>query len=467
MKNSLLILFLFLFLNSFGQVPNNEAFTLQNVVDEVDLAYSATKRVDKVTKNSTAGDCIVSCNGYFETMTWNTNEVITVGLFITAYSGSFGAVTLHSNNDGSFTFTANVAGVDFEAATITAGYGTAENLVPNDPTVYNLVNAFSLAYEPYFDPAYYPYYLVHDPFDYLNPNQIQNSLLNFRNYKGTHDGIPTPVATGAKNIGRGVYSISWEYDNSVIGIGEGATEGYYVDISLYSDFHTTIAENYFVGQSSWETFSGVETNTVYYYRVRGKTLNGWSEYSNTCKFRTATDWFLPSFNELYALYYNLKLNDIGGLASEIYWSSTESNNENPTCYPATTARTYDFGGGVNYCDLLKANPRNVRAIRTFMTSYSYSIGEAIYEDPEDDLNIHGYIFYKVDNGDGTYTYYESSIVDQSESAAWSNVTNIAIGATAQGVEIGAGITNTTAIIGQSGHTDSAAKLCNDYNSVIP
>jgi len=398
MKNSLLILFLFLFFNSFGQVPNNESFTLQNVVDEVGLASTATKRVDQVTKNSTAGDCVVSCNGYFETMTWNTNEVITVGQFISAYSGSFGAVTLHSNNDGSFTFTANVAGVDFEAATITAGYGTAENLIPNDPTVYNLVNAFSLAYEPYFDPAYYPYYLVHDPFDYLNPNQIQNSLLNFRNYKGTPDGIPTPVATGAKNIGRGVYSITWEYDNSVIGIGEGATEGYYVDISLYSDFHTTIAENYFVGQSSWETFSGVETNTVYYYRVRGKTLNGWSEYSNICKFRTATDWFLPSNAELLLIRQNLYLEGIGELSADHWhWSSSEVFTDGEYAY-----RVY-MGSTIFQPYQYKYDTHYVRAARSFITSYSYNIGEVIYEDPEVDMSIHGYIFYKVDNGDGTYT----------------------------------------------------------------
>lgn len=463
MKNSLLILFLLLSLTSFGQVPNNESFTLQNVVDEVDLAYSATKRVDKVTKNSTAGDCIVSCNGYFETMTWNTNEVITVGQFISSYSGSFGAVTLHSNNDGSFTFTANVAGVDFEAATITSGYGTAENLVPNDPTVYNLINAFSYANPLSFDSAYYPYYLMPTGgiSDY-NRLYATNSQLNFRNYGGTLFGLSAPIATGAQNVGRGVYSIGWTYPIYTGGTdieGSDETLGFYLDISLYSDFHTTIAEDYYVGQSLWETFSGVNTNTVYYYRVKAKTLNGWSGYSNVSKFRTATDWFLPSFAELLLMRSNLYLEGIGEFsADDWYWSSSEAFSEGEYAYRAymgsTAFQPYQY----------KYDSHYVRAARSFITSYNYSIGEIIYEDPEDDLLIHGYVFYKIDNGDGTYTYYQCAPEDQSTSHVWSNVLGVNVG-TSQ--NIGTGITNTTAIIGQSGHTDSAAKLCNDYNSVIP
>jgi hypothetical protein len=46
--------------------------------------------------------------------------------------------------------------------------------------------------------------------------------------------------------------------------------------------------------------------------------------------------------------------------------------------------------------------------------------------------------------------------------AWSNVTAIAIGATAQSPINGQA--NTTAIVGQAGHTASAAKLCNDYTN---
>ncbi|MEI6090138.1 MAG: hypothetical protein WCR42_06785 [bacterium] len=54
-----------------------------------------------------------------------------------------------------------------------------------------------------------------------------------------------------------------------------------------------------------------------------------------------------------------------------------------------------------------------------------------------------------------------SLVDISTSATWSNVTSPLIGVTAQSPIDGRA--NTNAIIGQAGHTASAAKLCVDYN----
>jgi hypothetical protein len=319
---------------------------------------------------------------------------------------------------------------------------------------YNLSDCFDNADISKFDSAYYPYYLMPSGGigDY-NRLSATNSQLNFRNYGGTLYGLSAPVATGAQNIGRRVFSLGWTY---TIYAGGAGTEGFYLDISLYSDFHTTMAENYYVGNTSWETFSAFETNTVYYYRVRAKTLNGWSAYSNVSKFRTSTDWSLPSYAELYYIYQNLKLNSIGDLTDDMYWSSSELDYYQADCYPFS-------GEGVLYRNK-DNNLTSVRAARTFITSYTYNVGDIIYEDPEDDLYIHGYIFYKVDNGDGTYTYYECSPTDQSTGYIWSNVW-VAIGTTSQ--SLGTGVANTTAIIGQSGHTSSAAKLCRDYNSVIP
>ncbi|NTW32945.1 MAG: DUF1566 domain-containing protein [Bacteroidetes bacterium] len=51
--------------------------------------------------------------------------------------------------------------------------------------------------------------------------------------------------------------------------------------------------------------------------------------------------------------------------------------------------------------------------------------------------------------------------DQSTGTAWSNVTSTLIGTT--GTAIGTGLANTNAIIGQNGHTASAALLCKNYN----
>ncbi|MFA6507101.1 MAG: hypothetical protein WCT14_13455, partial [Treponemataceae bacterium] len=37
------------------------------------------------------------------------------------------------------------------------------------------------------------------------------------------------------------------------------------------------------------------------------------------------DWFLPSLEELHLMYLNMKVQGIGGLGSQLYWSSTQYN----------------------------------------------------------------------------------------------------------------------------------------------
>jgi hypothetical protein len=97
----------------------------------------------------------------------------------------------------------------------------------------------------------------------------------------------------------------------------------------------------------------------------------------------------------------------------------------------------------------KNSAQYVRACRSFES------GSGIYS-LRDVGPAGGLIFYI----DGT-TYYEAAPTDQSTSKTYSNITTVSIGASAQGVLIGTGRTNTTAIIAQTGHTSSAAKLCND------
>jgi hypothetical protein len=70
----------------------------------------------------------------------------------------------------------------------------------------------------------------------------------------------------------------------------------------------------------------------------------------------------------------------------------------------------------------------------------------------------GIVFYVTDGG---LHGLEVAPVDQSTGAAWSNITDETIGTT--GTAIGTGSANTDAIIGQSGHTASAAQICRDYN----
>lgn len=79
----------------------------------------------------------------------------------------------------------------------------------------------------------------------------------------------------------------------------------------------------------------------------------------------------------------------------------------------------------------------------------------------------GIVAYILQSGDDGYDLNVqhgliAAAVDQSDGTAWSNIDNTEIGTTAQGIVIGTGQANTDAIIGQAGHTASAAKLCKDY-----
>jgi len=68
-----------------------------------------------------------------------------------------------------------------------------------------------------------------------------------------------------------------------------------------------------------------------------------------------SDWYLPSFNELYKLYLNQNL--IGGFPPNLYWSSSE--------YDLNDAKTLDFGNGNLNNHNSKSALLNVRAIRNF------------------------------------------------------------------------------------------------------
>jgi hypothetical protein len=78
------------------------------------------------------------------------------------------------------------------------------------------------------------------------------------------------------------------------------------------------------------------------------------------------DWYLPSKNELGLMYMNLKVDGIGGLGNEWYWSSSESGI-------GSGVWIQNFGNGQQYAGLsydsntqsAKDKGHNVRAIRQF------------------------------------------------------------------------------------------------------
>lgn len=149
------------------------------------------------------------------------------------------------------------------------------------------------------------------------------------------------------------------------------------------------------------------------------------------------DWFLPSMDELIQMKANIEGIPAANFVFGTYWSSTESSNDEGW------ALSSGSGSG-----LPKDSNRKVRAARSFTAaSGAYSIG--------DPGPAGGWIFFI----QTSTTYYEISPEDLSSGTPWSNIDDTLIGTTQD--EIGTGAANTLAIINQSGHVSSAAKLCAD------
>jgi len=158
-----------------------------------------------------------------------------------------------------------------------------------------------------------------------------------------------------------------------------------------------------------------------------------------------SDWYLPSRQELNWMYQNLHTEGVGDFATTSYWSSTELS--------ATQSWAINFTSGLQ-SERDKTQNYYVRACRSIIASPgAYSL--------RDTGPGGGLIFTSLDNYDGTHTFFEAAASDQSTSKAWSNITDTAIGTTSPNV--GEGKNNTDEIMAQSGHTDSAAKVCDDLN----
>jgi len=76
----------------------------------------------------------------------------------------------------------------------------------------------------------------------------------------------------------------------------------------------------------------------------------------------------------------------------------------------------------------------------------------------------GIVFYITDGGlhglEAAPSGWHGGTTDPN--LAWSNITNVSVGAAAENTAIGTGLTNSNATIAQTGHTSRAAKLCRDY-----
>jgi hypothetical protein len=246
-----------------------------------------------------------------------------------------------------------------------------------------------------------------------------------------------PLALAASDITSTEFTANWQYMENAL--------GYYLDVAEDSGFTMMVAgyNNLDVSFINSYDVIGLVSGTPYYYRIRAYNDIGTSVNSNTISLNTmAGNWFLPSRDELNEMYVNLHLFGIGNFVITTtagYWTSTEFNALY-AYYQLFDTGSQTYSG--------KNSAFHVRPCRKFTAG----VGEYSLRDVGP---AGGWIFYV----DGT-TYMEAAVANaESAGYIWSNIINSLIGTTS--ADIGEGQNNTNEIIGQAGHTDSAAKLCDD------
>jgi hypothetical protein len=172
--------------------------------------------------------------------------------------------------------------------------------------------------------------------------------------------------------------------------------------------------------------------------------NGSKVMNSNCP-STHNDWYLPSLLELIGMNTELYNHSVGNFSTNVYWSSSEDPLSG-----ATMAQIVNIILGTNASNTKNTN-YGVRAIRSFLdTNGKYALR---------DTGPAGGFIYHISGTSTNQLYFEAAPSDQSSSYIWSNITNLSVGVT--GNQWGDGQNNTNLIIGQPGHTDSAAKLCDN------
>jgi len=255
------------------------------------------------------------------------------------------------------------------------------------------------------------------------------------------------VLSGKKIKFYGVLSEPSGFKTITINVKSDSNNLPYVKITIAEDYKITDFDgnaqfqlrfgiyNYILERAGYETVEdylnvGIANETVNY----------------TIERLLYNDWYLPAYN-LLPEFYNIKDIDVindefnKSIRNELYWTSRE--------WSATYAKRYNpflLVGGNN----LKNSSLIYRPVRVFTSNEDYSIG--------DRMKDNGWVIYKIPGTPNTYYVIYAVNIGAEE---WSNIDDVAIGTTQSA--IGSGQTNSEAIIGQAGHTDSVAKSCLDLS----
>ena len=191
----------------------------------------------------------------------------------------------------------------------------------------------------------------------------------------------------------------------------------------------------------YRPYPSMPSGMIYTYKENYGGLYNWNAIGYDCAF---SDWFMPSSTELYDLLAYVSP------SSGTYISSTEDG--------ASEIIAYDEERTISYS--LKSAAGKVWPIRMI-----HDYGEIYLSlSPGDTGPSGGMIFTSY--GNGHTIYYEAAQSGYVFTAnEWSNITNeyTELGT---GSGLGQGIRNTIAIIGQNGHTGSAAATCRAITSHV-
>jgi len=211
-------------------------------------------------------------------------------------------------------------------------------------------------------------------------------------------------------------------------------------VETITDYDGNVYHVAYIGTQKWL----IENLKVTHYNdgTAISEVTSTDDWKNAIAPATFNDWFLPSLPELEAMRVNLHAYGVGSFSNAKYWCALDALS--------TSGHAIDFTDGIEWT-APKSTLYRVRPMRRFTTTSVYAL--------RDTGPAGGLICYIVNLGGGNYTYYEAGPSDISTAKLWSNIST---GVSSSGNNIGDGPTVTAAIIAQVGHTDSAAKLCDDY-----